>query len=289
MKNILTQAQSNGFALGAFNAGNLETIKAIVNATQNLNTAVIVELSPGEVEFMGMEIAAAVLHTWKENLQTPLFINLDHGKDPDEVKAAVDLGFDLVHFDGTSLPFEENVRITQELVDYAHTYGALVEGEVDKIPETSIPHKEPAEKIAKGLPMTDPVQAAFFVEKTGVDIFAPFVGNLHGTYETAEKIDWERLKEIRKKVPCFLSLHGGSGISDKDIRKAIEVGGVVKINVNTELRIAYRKALEETLRQADSVKMYEIMPEVVESVQKVVEQKLKSFKSPNERIRELAN
>lgn len=289
LKDLFAHAQTKGYALGAFNACSLEIIKAIVNAAQNLSAPTIIELSPGEVESMGMEIAAAVLHTWQENLSTPLFLNLDHGQEPEKIRAAIDLGFDLVHFDGAALPFEENIRITQELVKYAHTQGVLVEGEIDRIPETSIPHHELAAEIAKDFPMTDPDRAAEFVEKTGVDVLAVFVGNLHGTYETAEKINFERLKQIREKVDCFLSLHGGSGISDEDIKKTIAVGGTVKINVNTELRIAYREALEKALAESKSVKMYEVMPQVIGAVQKVVEKKIGLFNWTKKRISELEN
>lgn len=279
---IFQKAQKEKFALGAFNACNLETIRAITQVADKLSVPVIVEMSPGESEFMGMEIAASVLHTWKENLRVPLFINLDHGRSPAKVRDAIDLGFDLVHFDGSDLPFEGNIKLTRELVEYAHESGVLVEAEIDRIPETSIPHSETAVEIAKDFLMTDPTKAAEFVEKTGVDVLAVFIGNLHGVYTTAEKLDLERLEKLKEKLPCFLSLHGGSGILDNDIKKAIEVGGVVKINVNTELRVIYRKSLEEKLQKSDSVKMYEVMPEVIDAVQKVVEDKIRLFESARE-------
>lgn len=277
LKEIFARAQNNGLALGAFNVCNLETLKAVVNAAQNLSSAVITESSPGETKFIGVRQLAALVRSYREETNLPIFLNLDHGISFESCQEAMDSGYDLVHFDGSKLPLEENIKKTREVVEMAHAKGVLVEGEMDAIPETSIPHAEPAEEITHGLPMTDPIRAAEFVEKTGVDILAVFVGNLHGTYETVERVNLEQLKQIREKVPCFLSLHGGSGISDEDIKKAIEVGGVVKINVNTELRVVYRAALEKTLSETKSVKMYEVMPEVISEVQKIVENKIDLF------------
>lgn len=277
LKEVFAHAQNKGFALGAFNVCNLETLKAVVQAAQSLSSPVIIESSPGETKFIGMRQLAALVKTYREQTGLPIFLNLDHGISLESCQEAVDSGYNLVHFDGSKLALEENIKKTREVVEMAHAKGVLVEGEMDAIPETSIPHVEPAEEITHGLSMTDSNRAAEFVKKTGVDILAVFVGNLHGTYETAEKIDFERLKQIRTKVPCFLSLHGGSGIADEDIKKAIEVGGIVKVNVNTELRVAYRNALEQMLAEIKSVKMYEIMPHVIIEIQKIVENKMQLF------------
>ena len=277
LKEVFAHAQNKGFAFGAFNVCNLETIKAVVQAAQNLSSPVIIESSPGETKFIGMRQLTALIKSYREEINLPIFLNLDHAASFSSCEEAVEIGFDLVHFDGSKLPLEENIKQTHEVVKMAHSKGILVEGEIDAIPETSIPHSKTAEEITQDLPMTDPISAAEFVEKTGIDILAFFVGNLHGTYETAERIDFERLKKIREKVNCFLSLHGGSGIADEDIRKAITVGKIVKVNVNTELRVAFRNALERALAESQSVKVYEVMPGVINEVQKIVEKKIGLF------------
>jgi len=147
---------------------------------------------------------------------------------------------------------------------------------------TAAPHPtEEAESIQASGNYTDPEKAADFVSQTGVDILAVFIGNLHGTYREAPKLDLERLKMIAQKLPCFLSLHGGSGLLEEDITKAIQVGKIVKINVNTELRVAYRDTLENVLKGSEEVAIYKIMPPVIAAVQKVVEEKIQLFGSTN--------
>ena len=277
LKEFFIRAQNKGYALGAFNVSNLEGLKAVVQAAENLSSPIIIEVSPGEADFVGKKQLAALVKVYREEINVPIFLNLDHAASFESCQEAVNSEYDLIHFDGSKLSFEENIKKTRRVVEMAHTKGVLVEGEIDTIPETSIPHLETAAETAREFTMTDLDQAAEFMKKTGVDILAVFVGNLHGTYQTKERIYIERLKQIREKVDCFLSLHGGSGIADQDIKRAIEVGGIVKINVNTELRVAYRNALEKTLTETKSVKIYEIMPSVIDSVQEVVEEKVKLF------------
>jgi len=179
------------------------------------------------------------------------------------------------------LPYEENVKITKAVVEQAHQKGVLVEGEIDKILGNSTPHQEEAESVQASGNYTDPEKAADFVKQTGVDILAAFVGNLHGTYPQPPRLDLERLKIIAEKLPCFLSLHGGSGLVEEDIKKAVTIGRVVKVNVNTELRIAYKETLENVLKGSEEVAIYKIMPPVMAAVQKVVEEKIQLFGSTN--------
>jgi len=198
----------------------------------------------------------------------------------EEAQEGIEAGFELVHFDGSGLPYEENVKIAKAIVEQAHQKEILVEGEIDKILGSSAPHPtEEAESIQASGNYTDPEKAADFVSQTGVDILAVFVGNLHGTYRQPPKLDLKRLKLIAQKLPCFLSLHGGSGLLEKDIKKAIQIGRIVKINVNTELRVAYRETLENVLKGSDEVAIYKIMPPVIAAVQKVVEEKIQLFGS----------
>ncbi|MBU3956968.1 class II fructose-bisphosphate aldolase [Patescibacteria group bacterium] len=281
---ILNKAKSEGYALGAFNAGDLEIVKGVVQAGVELKSPLIVEASPGEIKFFGHKNFDCVIENFKKEMGFPILTNLDHSLGLEEAQEGIESGFDLIHFDGSSLPYEENVKITKVIVEQAHEKGILVEGEVDKILGESIPHREEAESIQASGSYTDPEKAADFVNQTGVDILAVFIGNLHGTYPQPPKLDLERLKLIAEKLPCFLSLHGGSGLLEEDIKQAIAIGKVVKINVNTELRVAYRETLENVLKGSEEVAIYRIMPPVIAAVQKVVEGKIQLFGSAGKAV-----
>lgn len=279
-KQWFEKARQEGFAIGAFNAANLETIKAIVQAAQKLRSPVMIEASDGEVNFIGKKQLVALVRAFEQENGIPILLNLDHAPTKESVLEAIDAGFDYVHFDGSKLPYEENVRLTKELADVAHENGILIEGEMDAITGSSNDHtKEQVEAYQNKRLFTDPEKAKAFVSATGVDTFASFVGNAHGLYAGEKKIDLERLRAIRLALPAsFLSLHGGSGIPEIDIKQAIQ-NGVVKINVNSELRIAYRKALQEALAAFDAVAVYKLMPPVIEAVQKIIEEKIQLFGS----------
>ena len=275
----LTKAQEEGFAIGAFNVANLETLKAIVGAAQKKQSPVIIEASSGESSFVGIRALRYLIDAYKEETGIPIFLNLDHAHEVNPVLESIDVNFDLVHFDGSKLPYEENLENLKQIVPYAKKYEVLVEGEMDHIQGSSADHRQ--ESVAELLDesnYTDPQAAAKFVEETGIDILATFFGNVHGVYSTAPTLDIDRLKEIRDTVPCFLSMHGGSGIAGDDVRAAVEVG-IAKVNVNSEMRIAFRESLEATLASTDEIAVYKIMPPVIEAVQKVVEDKIDLFGS----------
>lgn len=279
-KQWFEKARQEGFAIGAFNAANLETIRAIVGAAQKLKSPVMIEASDGEVNFIGKKQLVALVRVFEQESGIPILLNLDHAATKESVLEAIDAGFDYVHFDGSKLPYDENVRICKELADAAHAKGILIEGEMDAIAGSSSDHTK--EQVAgyqdNGL-FTDPEKAKQFVAATGVDTFASFVGNAHGLYQGEKRIDVERLRAISHILPAtFLSLHGGSGIPESDIKQAIQ-HGVVKINVNSELRITFRKVLQEALAASDAVAMYKLMPPVIEAVQKIVEEKIQMFGS----------
>jgi len=276
---ILTKAKNEGWALGAFNTGNLEVAKAIIQAAENQQAPLIIETSSGEVEHFGMKNFLSLIENYRQETNLEILTNFDHGPGLEECQNAIEGGYDLVHFDGSNLPYEENVKITKILVAQAHQKGVLVEAEMDHILGESKAHLETPESIQASGNYTDPDRAAAFVAETGCDILAVFIGNLHGVYQQEPRLDLERLSLITQKVPCFLSLHGGSGLLDDDVKKAIQIGKIVKINVNTELRLAYRKTLENVLRGSDEVAIYKIMPPVIAAVQKVVEGKIQLFKS----------
>ncbi|MBM3205792.1 class II fructose-bisphosphate aldolase [Candidatus Shapirobacteria bacterium] len=276
---ILTQAKNEGWALGAFNAGNLEIAKAIIGAAQSFKKPVIMETSSGEAQHFGMKNFLSLVANFSQEFNLNILTNFDHGPGLEECQAAIEAGYSLVHFDGSALPYEENVKITKLLVQQAHQKGVLIEAEIDKILGDSKEHQELPESIQASGSYTDPQKAQDFVAQTGCDLLAVFIGNLHGTYKQPPRLDLERLRLIAQQVPCLLSLHGGSGLLPEDLQKAIQIGKIVKINVNTELRLAFRQTLENVLRGSEEVAIYKIMPPVVAAVQKVVEEKITLFSS----------
>jgi ketose-bisphosphate aldolase len=262
---LFKTAKEKKLAVGAFNVGGLESLRAIATAAKNLESPVIVEVSPGEQKYLGLQNFSSLVNNLKEEHGVEMFLNLDHGEDLEIIKSSIELGFDMVHFDGSKLPPEENIRLCQEVVAMAHSRGILVEGEMDQI----------------GKKITAPVLAKKFVEETGIDIFAVSIGNKHGMGEE-EKLDLEKLQEINEVLPqTFFSLHGGSGVAPEDVAAAVKLG-IVKINVNTELRMAYRETLENVLRgDPEEIAMYKLTPPVIEAVEKVVEEKILLFGSSN--------
>ncbi len=259
MKEFLNRAKSEAFALGAFNLDSLETLKAVATAVAKTHSPAIVETSPGELDYLGMRNLASLVDNAKREFGIPLFLNLDHATDLNIIEKSLDFGFNLVHFDGSQFPLEENIEKTKQVVFMARQKDILVEGEVDPI----------------GGHLTDSQTAKKFVAETGVDIFAVSIGNNHGISEH-EGINLDLLQKIHETLPeTFLSLHGGSGIPEDQIRAAIKLG-VVKININSELRIAFKKNLDLT---TDELAWYKITPPALAAVQEIVENKIRIFGS----------
>lgn len=273
----LSRARQEGVAIGHFNVSNLEGMAAIVLAAAKLGAPVIIGLSEGEREFFGLRQAVALVRAWREITGLPIFLNADHTKTFEKIKEAVDAGFDSVHFDGSELPYDQNVRETKRAVEYAKSKNPdiSVEGELGYLRGASRV-QETVEIQPQD--MTDPQQAAEFVRETGIDRLAPVFGNIHGIVtKQKEKLDLGRLAEIRKKTEAFLVLHGASGLSDDDIRAAIREG-IVKVHINTELRVAYRRALDEALRAMPSeTTPYKYLASARQAMQRVVEEKIQLF------------
>ncbi|MBU1102376.1 class II fructose-bisphosphate aldolase [Patescibacteria group bacterium] len=287
-KTFLKSAQSGKYAIGAFNFSTAEVLKAIVAAAKELNSPIIVATSENEGEFFGMPEAAALVGAWRHGTKLPIILNLDHGKSLESIKKAVEAGYNAVHFDGTSLDYEENILQTKAMVDYVrriekdYSQEIIIEGELGYLRGSSSVHQE-ALKI-KQEDLTSPGQAKDFVERTGVDSLAIVIGNAHGVFAKGEeRLDLGRLAEIKETLgeKVFLVLHGGSGIPEEDIKKAIELG-IVKINVNTELRVAYKEGLEEELKEKpQETTPYKILALSFDAVKKVVKEKIKLFGSDN--------
>lgn len=275
----LARAKREGWAIGAFNAANIETLKAIIEAAKNLESPVIIESSSGETEYFGAKAMRSVVDIYAREAGVPVLLNLDHASDPEAVEQAIKIDFDLIHFDGSKLPYEENVARTKDVVRDAHAHDLLVEGEIDRIVGSSDIHRDKkTADVQKTGTYTTPGSARDFVKLTGIDTLAVFIGNVHGIYADSPVLDIARLKKIRKEVSCFLSLHGGSGIADEDIKSAI-AAGITKINVNSELRLAFLQSLQKAVKKPEEIAVYKIMPPVINAVRHVVEQKIALFGS----------
>ncbi len=275
LKSILQDAQKNHYAVGQYNISTLEQLKGILNGAKNLQTPVIIGTSEGEANFLGLEETVALVKAISKKYKISAFLNLDHGKDLNVIKRAVDCGYSAVHFDGSALDFDENARYTKEVVKYARNKGVLVEGELGAIKGDSGIHQGSAGVTEKDL--TLPEQAKKFSDITGVDCLAIAVGTTHGIYSEEQRIDFKRLENISRLVKKFLVLHGGSGVPEDQIKKAIDLG-IVKININTELRLIWRECLERGLKEnPGQVKPYKFLPSVQDAIQKKVEEKIKIF------------
>ena len=282
LRESLERSQKDGVAIGHFNVGDWVLLKAVAAAGQELKLPVVVGASEGEREFFGVSEIAALVRRLREESDCPIFLNADHTHSLAKAAEAVRAGFDSIVFDLSALPFEQNVRQTKEAVETLKTINSdvLVEGEIGDIGTGSEIHEE-APDLSRGL--TSPAEAKQFVESTGVDILAPAVGNMHGMLksmvqgQTRKRLDIQRIAEIKSAAQVPLTLHGGSGTDDDDLRKAI-AAGINIIHVNTELRVAWRRGLEEGLaRQPHEVVPYKILPFAVESVKNVARSRLSLF------------
>lgn len=259
----LKRAFQEHWAIGQFNFSDEITLLAILKAGQELSSPLILAISERSSRIFGLERAVELVRKNQEEIRVPVFLNLDHAKDLSYIKKAIDLGFAGVHFDGSGLALNENIAKTKEIVDYAQKIGTLVEGEVGFIGNIE----------DKKVILTDPSQAQQFIKETKIKSLAIAIGNLHGGQSSGQNpnLNLERLIEIGKKTYSIpLVLHGGSGVGDQDVKEAIKLG-IAKVNINTELKVAYASALEKKLSR----------DEIIQSIQKVVEQKIKLFGSEN--------
>lgn len=286
MTNILTlreairDAEAKGIALGHFNISDSQGFWGVVKGARAAGVPVIIGVSEGERDFIGIRQIAALVKTTREELDYPIFLNADHSYSFERVKEAIDAGFDAVIFDGAKLSFEENARIAKQCVEYARSVNpeVMVEAELGYIGTSSkILDEIPEGVSAENLTTTE--ETARFMLETGIDLFAPSVGNIHGMLRNAQspKLNIERIKELRMAAGVPLVLHGGSGTSDEDFTAAIKAGiGVV--HINTEIRVAYRDALKAYLNEhPDEIAPYKFGRAGVDAIAAQVEKRLRLF------------
>ncbi len=279
-KDWLQKAKDEKFAIGAFNVGNLETFKAIAEAAGEKKSPIIIESSPGETKWLEAENIVDIARNFSTEYDIPILVNLDHSEKLEDCIAGIEAGYDMIHSDASKLPYEENVAQTKKVAELAHAKGLTCEGELDHIGGSSEVHTSAAGEEAGKVIKTDPDRDKKFVEETGIDIFAAFVGNVHGLYQGGVKnIDPDLVKKIADATGVFLSLHGSSGIPDEQIKAAIQ-NGIVKINLNTEMRQAFHDTLENVLHQSpEEYAMYKLEQPIIDAIKAVVEHKLDLFGS----------
>jgi len=287
-RHLMQRSRQQHFAVGAFNIDNQETLIGIARAAQKLNAPVLVEVSDGEVKALGLENLRDIVDNYKKEYGIEMYINLDHSPTVENCKAAIDAGYEFIHIDISQANHdateEEIIAKTKEVVEYAKFTGALVESEPHYFGGSSNVHTEGInyEEIKKTF--STPESAKAFVEATGIDTFAAAVGNLHGKYPVPKELDLELLQRIRDAIPCQISLHGGSGTPAHFFEDAAKIG-VSKVNINSDMRYAFRTTMEEELKEhPDEFAVVKLMDKVKDAIQAVVEDKIAGFGSAGKAV-----
>lgn len=280
-RNAMARARKEHYALGAFNLDSQEILKAVVHGAVNKKAPVIVQLSQGEVDAIGLDNARDMVDNYKSEYGVEMYLNLDHSPTVAGAIAAIEAGFEFIHIDISqarkNATLEEIITETRQVVAYARLTGASVESEPHYFGGGSnvFTEKIDYEEIKKTF--STPESAKSFVDATGIDTFAAAIGNLHGSYPVPKKLDLELLKEIREAIGCNISLHGGSGTPGHYFVEAAKIG-VSKVNINTDMRIAFRNTLEQELQaHKTEFAVVKLMDTVIEAVQLVVESKIDMF------------
>lgn len=280
LREYISEAEGKKVAIGHFNISDSVAFWAVVNAAKKLNLPVIIGVSEGERDFIGIKQVRAMVDAIKSD-GAPVFLNADHTYSVARIKEVIDAGFDATIIDGAEKSFEENLKMTRESVDYKNSKNpnALMEAELGFIGKSS----KVWDEVPKGAEdvLTKPEEAAEFVKETGIDLFAPAVGNIHGMAKNLnvnfEKLDIERITAIRQAAGVPLVLHGGSGITDPEFKAAI-AAGISIIHINTEIRLAYRQGLQKSLSEdPDEVAPYKFLHPARDAMQLVIEKRLALF------------
>ncbi len=287
-RHLMQRSRAQGFAVGAFNIDNQETLIAIARAAQKLSAPVLVEVSDGEVKAIGLDNIRDMVDNYRLEYGIEMYVNLDHSPTVEDCKRAIDVGFEFIHIDisqaNHDATTEDIIAKTKEVVEYARFTGALVESEPHYFGGSSNLHVESIDYEEIKKTFSTPEGAKAFVDATGIDTFAAAVGNLHGKYPVPKQLDLELLQKIRDSIDCQISLHGGSDTPLHYFEEAAKIG-VSKININSDMRFAFRKELEKVLAEnPDEYAVVKLMPQVYAAVQAVVEEKIQAFGSANRAV-----
>jgi len=287
LREYIQDAQNKAVAIGHFNISNLEALHGIYNGAKKLSAEtgelipVIIGVSEGEENFVGLDMVYDMVHSIRDEHDYPIFLNADHHSSFESVKNCIDVGFDMVIIDAVKLPHDENIKITKQCVDYANEVNKntgrdiLVEAELGFIGSGSYIK----ETIPEGAGiLTKPEDAKDFVTQTGIDLFAPSVGSIHGLIKSGKPhIDADLVKQIAEITKIPLVLHGGSGLRDEDFTNAIKAG-ICIVHINSELRLAYRDAVEKSIEEhPNEITPAKILTPAVQAIENIVFQRLKLF------------
>lgn len=274
-KEILVDAQKNGYAVGAFNVNNMEIVQAIIEAAEETNSPVILQASQGGLKYAGVEYIAALGKLAGQNAKVPVALHLDHGTDFEQIMLCIRHGFTSVMIDASQYPLDENIAYTKKVVEVAHAVGVSVEAELGKIGGT----EDDITVEEKDATFTDPAEAERFVNETGVDSLAIAVGTAHGVYKGVPKLQYDIIKEIRSRVDVPLVLHGSSGVPDESIKKAIPLG-ISKINIDTDLRIKFAEGVKKVVGEnPDEIDPRKILAPARTAMKEKIVEKMNTFGS----------
>jgi fructose-bisphosphate aldolase class II len=282
-RETMARARSEHFALGAFNLDNQETLIAVARAAAAKNAPVLVEVTDGELKILGLDNVRDMVDNYKEEYGIEMYVNLDHSPTIEDAVAGIEAGFEFIHIDVSqanhSATDKEIIDATKYVVEYAKFTGALVESEPHYFGGSSNVHTEDIDYDEIRKTFSTPEGSKAFVEATGIDTFAAAIGNLHGKYPVPKQLDIALLQQIRDAISCNISLHGGSDTPGHFFEEAVKVG-VSKININSDMRYAYRTTLEKILEENKTeFAVVKIISHVIDAVQEVVESKLDLFNS----------
>ena len=276
MKELLERAKSNYRGIGAFSVGNMEMVKGAIQAAEELDTPIILQIAEVRLKHSPLALMGPMMVQAAKEAKVDVAVHLDHGLTMETVEKALELGFSSIMYDCSTDSYEDNVRKVKEMADIAHSYGATIEGELGHVgdnPDSAegSSHINPADFY------TDPKMAKDFVDKTGVDALAIAVGTAHGAYKLPPKLDFERIHTIANTVDVPLVLHGGSGLTDNDFKRAIQEG-ISKINIFTDINVA---AVEAEFRKFETMNkgIIDLIPAAVEAVKQETLKKMMLFSS----------
>lgn len=277
-KELLLKARAGRYAIGAFNANNMEIVQAIIETAEEEKSPVIVQASQGAIKYAGLDAITAIVRNEASKVSVPVVLHLDHGHDFDQNVKCLRAGFTSLMFDGSKHPLPENIRMTKQIVDMAHACGIPVEAELGQI-GTLGTTDEPGVAIEKMKElMTKPEEAKEFTEKSGIDSLAIAVGTIHGCQEEIAKLDIPRIERICDLTGLPLVLHGASGASDVEVKKAIGAG-VCKINIDTRIRQAFTHAMREALKNPEEIDPRKVLGPARLAVKEVVRDRMRAFGS----------
>lgn len=272
---LLFKADREGYGVGAFNANNMEIVQAIVEAAEKENSPVIMQASQGAIKYAGLEFITGMVKIAADTSKVPVALHLDHGTDFDQVVKCIRSGFSSVMYDGSKLSLEENIAVTRKVLEIATPINVSVEAEIGKIGGTEdLVHVKDEDAI-----YTDPEEARYFVEQTGIKSLAIAIGTAHGQYKGEPKLDFDRLAKIKQLTKIPLVLHGSSGVPDEAVQKAIKLG-ICKVNIDTNIREAFVGKMREAIQAyPEEIDPRKILGPARDAAVEIIRRKIRAFGS----------